>query len=82
MVAEFEKHYQPRAAAEALGMSLREVRRLMALGAASKGRRGIWPVRRPSRKMQLIPKSALERYVCGRSFLPSPAESVARECTQ
>jgi len=58
-----EEHLDYRAAAARLSMSVSTVKRLVADGVATNGRRGIYPVRRPSRQLVLIPASAINRYL-------------------
>lgn len=59
-----EEHLSYRAAADRLCVSERTIRRLVARRSRdASGRPGIWPVRRVSRTVVLIPASAINRYL-------------------
>ena len=59
-----EEHLDYTAAAARLSMSVSTVRRLVARGPRDHaGRPGIWPVRRVSRQLVLIPASAINNYL-------------------
>lgn len=62
--ATVEEHLTFAQAAARLGVSDDTVRRLVARGPRDRiGRPGIWPVRRVSRKLILLPASAINRYL-------------------
>lgn len=58
-----EEHLRPAQLAQRVGVTVRTVLAWIEAGEASKGRRGIYPVRRPSRKVTLIPASAANRFL-------------------
>ena len=58
-----EEHYRPAALAVRLGVGTRTVLRWIAQGRSSRGRRGLYPVRCPSRRCTLIPASAVTRFL-------------------
>ncbi|MDD4871597.1 MAG: hypothetical protein PHR77_13655 [Kiritimatiellae bacterium] len=58
-----EEHLRPGQVAARLNVHVITVLRWIAIGRASKGRRGIYPVRHPSPKITLIPASAVNRFL-------------------
>lgn len=56
-----EEHYRPGALATRLGVHRNTIVRWIRDGAASNGRRGLWPVHHVSRGCTLIPASAVNR---------------------
>ncbi len=58
-----EEHLRPDQAAARLNVHVITILRWIAIGRASKGRRGIYPVRHPSRRITLIPASAIQRFL-------------------
>jgi len=62
-----DRHYTPAEVAERLGgVSVRTVHRWIEDGRRSSGRRGLWPVRRPSSRLVLVPASAVTRFLSRR----------------
>ncbi len=58
-----EEHLRPDQVAARLNVHVVTILRWIAAGRASKGRRGIYPVRHPSPKITLIPVSAVQRFL-------------------
>lgn len=61
--ATVEEHLDPAAAAARLSVSVSTIRRAVRLGRRTAGRRWIWPVRRLSRQLLLIPASSIARWL-------------------
>jgi transcriptional antiterminator len=62
---ELEEHLTPAEIAERLKVSTRTVARWIDEGTASRGKRGLWPVRKLGRKCVRVPVSALNRFFDG-----------------
>lgn len=58
-----EEHLDYAAAAARLSVSVPTVKRWVALGRRTRGRRGIWPARKISRRCVLLPASAVNRFL-------------------
>lgn len=58
-----EEHLRPDQVANRLNVHVKTILRWIAAGRASKGRRGLYPVRHPSPRITLIPASAVQRFL-------------------
>lgn len=64
-MVEMEQHLSPQQIAKRLSVSLRQVRRWIADGVATRGKAGLWPVRKLGRRVVRVPVSAVERFFDG-----------------
>ena len=64
---ELEQHLSPQEIAQRLSVSLRQVRRWIADGVKTRGKAGLWPVRKLGRRVVRVPVSAVERFFEGAS---------------
>lgn len=60
-----EEHFTPAQVAERLKVTPRTVARWMAEGLATRGKAGLYPVRKLGRRVVRIPASAVERFFSG-----------------
>jgi len=59
-----DRHYTPAQVADLCGgVAVRTVHRWIDEGRRTRGRRGIWPVRAVSRRVVLVPASAVARFL-------------------
>ena len=62
-----DRHYTPAQVADLCGgVAVRTVHRWIEDGRRSAGRRGLWPVRRASSRLVLVPASAVTRFLSRR----------------
>lgn len=61
-----EQHYTVAQIAERVGISQRQVWREVELGKATKGKQGLYPIRKMSHKNVRIPESAVNRWLGGK----------------
>jgi len=65
-----EEHLTYAELAVRLSVSVKSIRRWVADGRRTQGRRGIYPIRRISRKLALIPASAANRFLASTTERP------------
>ena len=58
-----EEHLRPAQVAQRLNVGARQVQRWIAEGEATRGKRGIHPVRRVGRRCVLVPASAVDNFL-------------------
>lgn len=61
-----ERQYRPKAVAKQLGINVKTVHRLIERGATTKGRDGLYPVFRISRRVVCVPESAVRNFLARR----------------